>query len=125
MGTLAIKRIYDAPSAGDGHRFLVDRLWPRGMSKDRAALEGWEKDVAPSSELRKAFHSGSMGFDEFSAAYQSELDASEAAQEFAQRCGALLANGNVTLVYAAKSEDNHTKVLLAWLQDRIGPEGQD
>lgn len=120
MGRLTVKRIYEAPSEDDGHRFLVDRLWPRGMSKDRAALEGWEKGVAPSPELRKLFHAGSLGFDEFAAAYQTELDASEAAADFARRCEELLAHDNVTLVYAARSEDNHAKVLLHWLQDRIG-----
>ena len=118
MGRLAIKRVYDAPSTEDGSRFLVDRLWPRGVSRERAALDGWEKDVAPSPELRRLFHGGSLGYGEFSAAYRAELDGSEAAADFARRCEGLLADGNVTLVYAARSEDNHARVLLGWLEGR-------
>lgn len=68
-----IKRIYDDPSSGDGTRVLVDRIWPRGMSKDRAQLDEWCKQIAPSTELRKWYGHDPARFDEFSHRYQAEL----------------------------------------------------
>ncbi|WP_127820611.1 DUF488 domain-containing protein [Microbacterium sp. CPCC 204701] len=70
---LRLKRVYDEPGPDDGLRVLVDRLWPRGISKDRAALDLWAKEVAPSTELRKAFHHGGMTWDAFADAYRAEL----------------------------------------------------
>lgn len=70
---LLIKRVYDEPATGDGFRVLVDRLWPRGLTKERAALDLWAKDVAPSTELRRAFHHDGMTWDDFAAAYRAEL----------------------------------------------------
>ncbi|MBW3092760.1 DUF488 domain-containing protein [Bifidobacterium sp. 82T10] len=94
-----VKRIYDEPESGDGYRVLVDRLWPRGMSKERAALDLWMKDIAPSPGLRKWFGHDPARFDEFDEQYRAELDAS------AEVVGALrdiiMARGAVTLLYAA------------------------
>jgi uncharacterized protein YeaO (DUF488 family) len=70
---LRLARIYDAPSPDDGYRVLVDRLWPRGVSKDRAELDEWAKDVAPSTELRNAFHGGEIDERAFDAAYRAQL----------------------------------------------------
>lgn len=70
---LKIKRVYEDPVPADGFRVLVDRLWPRGVSKERAALDLWAKDVAPSNELRTEFHHEGMTWDAFDKAYRAEL----------------------------------------------------
>ncbi|MFB8386233.1 DUF488 domain-containing protein [Microbacterium sp. NPDC055910] len=70
---LQLKRIYDDAEPGDGFRVLVDRLWPRGVSKERAALDEWAKDVAPSAALREAFHHGGLPWEDFVSAYRTEL----------------------------------------------------
>ncbi|MGR0220429.1 DUF488 domain-containing protein [Agromyces sp. ZXT2-6] len=111
-----MKRVYDPPVASDGYRVLVDRLWPRGISKERAELDGWAKDVAPSPELRTEWHhAAGERFDEFAARYRVELDGNPAAE-------ALLATGReherVTLLFGARDERvNHAAVLLDWLGD--------
>ena len=81
------KRVYDAAEATDGYRVLVDRLWPRGISKERAELDLWAKDAAPSPELRTEWHHHRERFDEFAARYRDELDAGEAAQALLDRRG--------------------------------------
>ena len=73
MGSIAIKRVYDPPSPDDGFRVLVDRLWPRGMTKQAAALDLWAKDLAPSPDLRKEFNHQPERFAEFTHHYLSEL----------------------------------------------------
>lgn len=80
---IAIKRIYEEPTASDGYRVLVDRLWPRGMTKERAALDLWLKDVAPSPLLRKWFSHDPAKFAEFRMRYIAELDANAAVDNLA------------------------------------------
>lgn len=114
-GMFAIKRVYEPAEHTDGYRVLVDRLWPRGMSKERAAIDWWDKDIAPSAELRKWFAHRADRFEEFSRQYIEELDAHPGAVR------ALLQaeheHGAVTLVYAAKDPHiNHVRVLLDYLQ---------
>lgn len=109
----AIKRIYAPAAASDGCRVLVDRLWPRGVSRERAELDLWDKEVAPSPDLRTEWHHAPDRFDEFAARYRLELDENPAA-------GALLDLGReherVTLLFGARDEQvNHAAVLLAWL----------
>lgn len=71
-----LKRVYEEPSADDGARILIDRLWPRGMSKERAELDDWDKELAPSTDLRRWFHADKDGrFKEFTRRYAAELDA--------------------------------------------------
>lgn len=70
---LRLKRVYDEPEAADGFRVLVDRLWPRGLSKERASLDLWAKEVAPSTALRRAFHHGDLSWPGFEEAYRAEL----------------------------------------------------
>lgn len=110
-----IKRIHDDPAPDDGVRLLVDRLWPRGVSKERAALDGWPKEVTPSTELRKWFHGGG-DWDTFEARYRTEL------QERAAELDALRAQaseGTVTLLTANKDmERNHAHVLQSVLEGR-------
>ncbi len=99
-----VRRIYDEPDSGDGARVLVDRLWPRGVSKERARLDDWCKDVAPSTELRKWYGHDPERFDEFARRYRAELSASPAAEAYEdlrERAG----RGNLTLLTAAKRAD--------------------
>lgn len=114
--SLQIKRIYDEPSAADGYRILVDRLWPRGVSKERARLDEWLKDIAPSPELRTWFGHKPERFEEFKARYEAELDNNPAVG----RLNALIRSHEaVTLVYAAHDPTvNHARVLLAYLKNR-------
>src|SRR3979409_1936102 len=71
---LALKRVYEPPAAGDGTRILVDRLWPRGIARDKARIDLWLKDIAPSDALRKRFHGKPDDWDAFCAAYFAELE---------------------------------------------------
>jgi len=71
---LRVKRVYDEPSAEDGFRILVDRLWPRGVSKDAAQIDLWAKELTPSNEVRKWFHEDSSRYDEFVVKYTAELE---------------------------------------------------
>lgn len=104
-----LKRAYEAPSPDDGFRVLVDRLWPRGVSKARAHLDLWLKDIAPSTELREWFGHDPAKWDEFRARYARELDQNHAAvgqlMEHAQR-------GPLTLVYSAKDREHNDAVVL-------------
>ena len=82
MYSIRTKRIYEAPEVNDGIRILVDRLWPRGIKKESAAINAWEKEIAPSNELRKWFNHDSEKYPEFRRKYMEELDASEDAERF-------------------------------------------
>lgn len=107
------KRIYDEAGPEDGFRVLVDRLWPRGVSKERAALDLWLKEVAPSTELRTWFHANTGGFDEFAERYRAELRTNPAVDEL-RRLGAT--HETVTLLYGVRDpEHNHARILAAYL----------
>lgn len=111
-----IKRIYDAPSPSDGKRVLVDRIWPRGVSKARAALDDWMKDIAPSPELRTWFNHLPERMDEFARRYVHELETDPAKQRAAAALGEMAKEGDVTLLYAAHDRTiNQANVLCAWL----------
>lgn len=112
---LQIKRIYDAPAASDGYRVLVDRLWPRGVSKKRAALNLWLKEIAPSPKLRTWFGHQPAKFKEFERRYTTELQSNEVVPQLE----ALLAkHAHVTLLYGAKDPQiNHAVVLQKFLSD--------
>jgi uncharacterized protein YeaO (DUF488 family) len=109
-----VKRIYNEPSASDGYRVLVDRLWPRGVSKEQAMLDDWLKEVAPSAELRTWFGHEPERFEEFKVRYETELDSNPAVK----RLQALVRDHKtITLLYAAKDPVvNHAQVLLGYLQ---------
>jgi uncharacterized protein YeaO (DUF488 family) len=116
MGTLRLKRIYEPPSAEDGARILVDRLWPRGVSRDKAELDLWLKDLAPSDALRKRFHGKPDDWEAFRAAYAVELKDS-AARAAVDQLRDRLRDGPVTLLYAARDEARNNAVALrAWLE---------
>jgi len=114
---IQVKRIYETATPGDGMRVLVDRVWPRGISKDAAALDAWEKDLAPSTELRKWFGHKPARFGEFRQRYRQELHARSEALE------ALLARAKgkkLSLLFGAKdTEHNNAVVLREVLQERM------
>ncbi|MFM5953233.1 MAG: DUF488 domain-containing protein [Novosphingobium sp.] len=115
-----LKRIYEPPAADDGARFLVDRLWPRGVSKERAELTAWLKVLAPSDELRREFHQASesdSAWQAFQAAYFAQLDAGGTDTAAALReLDSALSAGPVTLLFAAHNEQCNNAVALAeWL----------
>ena len=103
------KRIYEPKADADGARLLVDRIWPRGVSKEHAALDAWLKDVAPSNELRRWFNHEPERWDEFCRRYTSELQqkGEEVSQvlDFAKK-------GNVTLLYAASDDEHNNAIAL-------------
>lgn len=106
---VALKRAYDSPNSRDGHRVLVDRLWPRGISKEQARIDAWPKEVAPSDELRKAFHDGRLTWGEFRRRYLGELKAHrDVVRDLAARAG----RERVTLVFSAKDERRNNAVVL-------------
>ncbi len=106
---ISVKRIFDEPSANDGFRVLVDRLWPRGVSKERAALDRWLKEVAPSTGLRQWFHQDTPPFAVFAARYDEELDANPAVDELR---AIVAAHPVVTLLVGAREvQENHATVL--------------
>ncbi|MBV8343215.1 MAG: DUF488 family protein [Gammaproteobacteria bacterium] len=104
-----MKRIYDPPEPADGYRLLIDRLWPPGISRQRAALAGWQRELAPSTALRQWFHSDPRRWRQFAARYRAELRA-RAAELAALRRRAR--HERVTLLYAARDAQlNHARVL--------------
>lgn len=109
MTTWRIKRIYEEPADADGYRVLVDRLWPRGISKETAHLDEWCKDVAPSTEARHDFGHDPARFGEFKARYRAELAAFGAAGALVER---LAGRPVVTLLYAAHDPAINQAVVL-------------
>lgn len=109
MNKIYIKRIYDEPSDKDGYRILVDRLWPRGISKKDANLDEWNKEIAPSTELRKWFNHQEVSFEEFEKRYQEEL---KAKQEELNRLKDLAKTNTITLLYGAKNTKINQAVVL-------------
>lgn len=103
-GELRVARIYDDPGAADGRRILVDRLWPRGVSKERAKLDDWCKEVAPSDDLRRWYGHKPERFEEFSTRYRAELKQGERAAALA-RIADEARTGTVTLLTATKEPD--------------------
>lgn len=106
---IKIKRVYAKPSDEDGKRILVDRLWPRGLSKEKAQVDLWLKEIAPSTQLRKWFDHDPSKWAEFKQRYLIELQANgEAVQALKEE----LKKGNVTLVYGAKDEEHNDAIVL-------------
>lgn len=109
MKTIKIKRIYEDPSNSDGYRILIDRVWPRGVSKESAKLDDWKKEVAPSDELRKWFDHDRDKFDVFAKKYRKELE------HKTEELEAILQKANektVTLLYGAKDTEHNQAVVL-------------
>ncbi|WP_031048232.1 DUF488 domain-containing protein [Streptomyces sp. NRRL F-5650] len=112
---VAYRRIYEEATPQDGKRVLVDRLWPRGMSKERAELDEWLRDVAPSADLRRWYHHDPQRYDEFRRRYYAELEDSDH-EAALRRLRDLAAHGKVTLLTATKDADHSEAAALAqWL----------
>ncbi|WP_379062184.1 DUF488 domain-containing protein [Mesorhizobium sp. UC22_110] len=113
---IVVKRVYEPAAASDGQRVLVDRIWPRGLTKEKAALTLWLKDIAPSDGLRKWFDHQPERWEEFQKRYRSELaDRQEPLRELAS----LLEHGRVTLLYGAHEQRYNNAVALAdYLQEK-------
>ncbi len=108
---ISVKRAYDEPTEDDGTRVLVDRLWPRGLSKERARIGLWLKEIAPSTELRKWYSHELEKFEEFRRRYESEL-ATEPAQAEVKKLRQLAAQGPVTLVFSAHDAEHSNAAVL-------------
>ena len=107
--SIVLKRIYEEPSRTDGYRVLVDRLWPRGVSKNEAALDEWMKEISPTDELRKWFHSDRSRWSEFRRRYLSELkNHRDALRRLAQRAR----NQRVTLLFSATDKERNNAVVV-------------
>ena len=109
---VALKRAYDPPSVRDGKRFLVDRLWPRGKTKDAMQLAAWLRDLAPSNELRKWFHARPTQWSAFRKRYLEELTSPQAMAALEQLYSALAPGKRVTLVYSSKNDTHNNAVVL-------------
>lgn len=108
-GNVKLKRAYEPSAAGDGARILIDRLWPRGVSKSRIALDQWMKDIAPSSELRKWFGHDPIRWTEFRSRYAKEIRGNA---ELLSQLRTLAREGPITLVYSAHDEMHNDAVVL-------------
>jgi uncharacterized protein YeaO (DUF488 family) len=115
---LKIKRAYEAKTSGDGKRIYVDRLWPRGLSKDDAGFDEWLKEVSPSDELRKWFGHEPDKFAEFKRKYAKELSAPDK-QPVLRRIGNLADQGDITLIYSARDTEHNNAVVLAEVVRRL------
>jgi uncharacterized protein YeaO (DUF488 family) len=118
MSDIRLQRAYDPPGADDGTRILVDRLWPRGLSKETLKLDHWLRDIAPSNELRHWFGHDPAKWPEFETRFRAELAANPApVAELERFCAA----GPVTLVFAAHdAEHNNAVVLGKLMRERLG-----
>jgi uncharacterized protein YeaO (DUF488 family) len=120
ISILKIKRVYQEAGGDDGYRILVDRLWPRGLAKEKASIDYWAKEISPSHAIRKSFKHEAGRFEDFKNAYTDELDTNQQAEEFLNLLGGKLRVGNVTLLFAAKNETiNHAVVLKEWIEENL------
>lgn len=117
MADIRLKRVYKDTAPDDGYRILTERLWPRGVSKEKAALDEWKKSIAPSHDLRKWFDHDPDKWEEFKERYRKELFGSEAVNEMLD---ILEEQETVTFVFASKDEEyNSTVVLKEFLEDLL------
>jgi uncharacterized protein YeaO (DUF488 family) len=115
--TVAVKRVYESPSRTDGTRVLVDRLWPRGLSKTRAAVDQWLRELAPSDELRKWFHAQPTHWHSFRKKYLKELWRPEAELELRVLYQLARRKERLTLLFASKNEERNNATVLKELLD--------
>lgn len=110
--SVTVKRVYEKPARGDGYRVLVDRLWPRGISKSQAALHAWLRDLAPSDELRHWFHARPENWLTFRKRYLKELATPQAAEALDELYRLARKRKNLTLLFASKNEHHNNAVVL-------------
>jgi len=115
---IRVKRVYDPPEPSDGPRFLVDRVWPRGLKKEATRIDAWQKDAAPSHELRRWFGHDPGKWHDFQSRYETELDARpEAVRPLLDKAR----EGDITLVYGARDrEHNNAVVIKEYLDRKLG-----
>jgi uncharacterized protein YeaO (DUF488 family) len=118
-----LKRVYEPAEPGDGARFLVERLWPRGLRREDARLTAWLKDVAPSPELRRWFHHDPARWEEFRRRYRAEL-AEPAKQALVQELVTAARAGPITLVFAARDTEHNAAVVLRELIEELAAAGE-
>jgi uncharacterized protein YeaO (DUF488 family) len=109
---LKIKRAYDKPEATDGQRILIDRLWPRGISKAEAGIDEWQKDLGPSSQLRQWFNHDPLKWEEFRKSYLRELT-DPGKKALLEKIAQTARQANVTLIYASKDTEHSNALVLA------------
>jgi uncharacterized protein YeaO (DUF488 family) len=120
---IRIKRAYDPPEPADGRRVLVDRVWPRGLSKEALAVERWARDLAPSDDLRRWFAHDPSRWEEFRRRYRLELAAPEREADL-EELAAVARTGTLTLVYSARDEEhNQARVLAEVIAERAARSG--
>lgn len=116
------KRAYETAAARDGYRVLIDRLWPRNLRKEELTLDAWRKEVAPSTELRRALKAGEKDFEHFRREYRKELAGHP---EHWWPLLDIAAKGPLTLIYAARDEQqNNARVLAEWLEEALESRGE-
>jgi uncharacterized protein YeaO (DUF488 family) len=116
---VSVKRVYEPAARADGIRVLVDRLWPRGLSKAEAGIDEWFRDIAPSNELRKWFHAQPEKWEIFRKRYLSELAASEAERHLQALHALAQKQTHLTLLYASKNETHNNAIVLKDLLKRM------
>jgi uncharacterized protein YeaO (DUF488 family) len=118
--TIRIERIYDNPKEVDSFRILVDRLWPRGLSKDKVRIDLWQKDIAPSNSLRKWFRHDEKKWDEFKRKYFKELDKKSDSDAVDRILKLAKEQNSITLLYGSKEERfNNAVALKEYLEEKI------
>ena len=117
--TVRLKRVYDPPSLQDGARVLVDRLWPRGLTKEAAALDAWMKEISPSHELRKWFHAHPAQWSKFREKYLAELTTGEAHAALQQLHDLARKRRGLTLLFASKNLERNNATVLKELVDGV------
>jgi uncharacterized protein YeaO (DUF488 family) len=115
--SVAIKRVYEPASRGDGARVLVDRLWPRGLTKDRAAVDEWLRDLAPTNELRHWFHARPQQWESFRKKYLKELSQPEPDDALRRLYELAHKRKRLTLLFASKNEEHNNALVLKELLD--------
>lgn len=120
MHKILMKRVYEEAAEKDGYRILVDRLWPRGVKKEDLPHDLWAKEITPSSEIRKEFNHEEEKFNAFKQHYLYEINENDEMAPFLETISEKLETQNVTLLYAAKDEENnHVVILKDWLEEML------
>ena len=126
MYSIQCKRIYEEKTDKDGFRILTDRLWPRGITKERAALDNWAKEMSPSTFLRKTFNHKEENFPLFEKKYWEELEKNPEKEQFIALVREHLSNENVTILYDTKEERfNQAVVMGGWLKEKLSEEAKE
>lgn len=116
---MLMKRVYEKTEEEDGYRILVDRIWPRGVSKEKASIDDWAKKITPTTTIRKEFDHQSQKFEWFKQAYLAELEANSHTETFIKQVFEQLKHTPVTFVYAAKDEQfNHVVILMEYVRTK-------